>query len=145
MSTLGNTCVKNTLCPAAPACRTHVDESVWKQLAPPAIAEKYSKMLYRSFIDLQSDLKWCPNPKGCERAVKYKGTKTALTCSCGYEFCFLCLKAGHRPASCWEMEAWEKSCAENVDDASVKFMMEHFKKCPKCGNFIEKNQGCKHM
>jgi hypothetical protein len=28
---------------------------------------------------------------------------------------------------------------------SVRFMMEHFKKCPRCGNFIEKNQGCKHM
>ena len=28
---------------------------------------------------------------------------------------------------------------------SIKFMLKNFKKCPKCGNFIEKNEGCKHM
>ena len=32
---MGNSCVKNTLCPAAPACSVHVDETVWKDLAPP--------------------------------------------------------------------------------------------------------------
>jgi hypothetical protein len=37
---------------------------------PQDVYEKYSRMLYRSFIELNVDVKWCPNPKGCSRAVK---------------------------------------------------------------------------
>ena len=71
--------------------------------------------------------------------------RSSLQCGCGYTFCFHCLKGDHRPSACWEWDAWQKACAENVDIASVKFMMDNFKKCPKCNNFIEKNAGCKHM
>jgi hypothetical protein len=48
---------------------------------------------------------------------RYKGKRSALTCLCGYEFCFLCSRAGHAPCTCWEVELWEKSCSENIDDA----------------------------
>ena len=42
----------------------------------------------------------------------------------------MCQKASHRPAACWEWGEWERACSENVDLASVKFMMDNFKKCP---------------
>jgi hypothetical protein len=35
LNSLGNSCVTETLCPAAPACTVHVDENAWKTLAPP--------------------------------------------------------------------------------------------------------------
>ncbi len=37
---------------------------------PQATHVKYQRMLQRSFIELNSDVKWCPNPSGCDRAVK---------------------------------------------------------------------------
>ena len=37
---------------------------------PQATHTKYERMLLRSFLELNQDVKWCPNPKGCDRAVK---------------------------------------------------------------------------
>lgn len=107
--------------------------------------DRFERTLIRSFIELNPDVKWCPNPRGCDSAVKYSGSRTALRCGCGYVFCFLCLEPGHRPALCKEVKEWTASCDANVDVASVKYMLDNFKKCPKCNNFIEKNSGCKHM
>jgi hypothetical protein len=66
----------------------------------------------------------------CVHVHRYSGVRSALQCTCGFTFCFMCSKEQHRPAACWEWDVWQKSCAENVDIASVKFMMEKFKKCP---------------
>jgi hypothetical protein len=53
---------------------THCDSKVLftflHLLRPQEVYQKYERMLYRSFIELQPDVKWCPNPKGCDRAVK---------------------------------------------------------------------------
>jgi hypothetical protein len=69
----------------------------------------------------------------CCGVARYSGVRSALLCTCGYEFCFMCLKGAHRPSACWEWGEWERACSENVDLASVKFMMDNFKKCPQVG------------
>ena len=87
LSEKGVSVVAETLCPAAPTCSWRVDELAWKQLAPPEVADKYQRMLIRSFIDLHPDVKWCPNPKGCDRGTLLNqpvsaGCAPVLTCLC---------------------------------------------------------------
>lgn len=77
-----------------------VDEVDWARLASTATFDTYHRHLTRSFIELSPNLKWCPNPAGCDRVVQYDGTRKDLMCQCGHSFCFACGMEAHEPAAC---------------------------------------------
>lgn len=133
-------------CPA-PKCKAIVHEEAYKQLTSPETYKKYCTFLFRSFVDDNAQIKWCPAP-GCTNAIRCErvGRKQAVTCKCGFAFCFRCsdFEVGdHNPVDCEHLEKWRQKASDESEN--VKWMMANTKKCPKCRSPIEKNGGCMHM
>jgi len=133
-------------CPA-PKCKCIVHEQAYKQLVSPAQFEKYNRFLMRSFVEDNTQIKWCPSP-GCTNAIRSERTnrKLPVTCSCGFTYCFRCGDAAigdHSPVGCDHLERWLQKA--NDESENVKWMIANTKKCPKCRSPIEKNGGCMHM
>ena len=63
-------------------CRYIMDEHAWKVAATPADYAKFQSLLMRSFIELNKETRWCPNPRACDQAIRYVGL-THMCCSCG--------------------------------------------------------------
>jgi hypothetical protein len=74
--------------------------------------------------------------------------------------CFHCLQPPHAPATCAQAAMWTQqldqvdetggvgaaSRAEDVAERrQQRWLLEHTKPCPGCGNAIERNRGCNHM
>ncbi|MCQ2821419.1 MAG: E3 ubiquitin protein ligase [archaeon] len=138
--------VLSTNCPQS-KCSLIIPSSFFvKVLSDPEdkdILNVFQKYKLKNFTDSNADIKWCPNEK-CGQCVRLPGHGMKdITCLCGTVFCFKCLKETHKPCDCEMMETWEKKYSANSED--FKWLTENTKQCPKCGNFIQKNQGCNHM
>ncbi|CAI0543922.1 unnamed protein product [Linum tenue] len=108
-------------------------------------AEKYARLLRRSYIEGKSGHKWCPAPD-CETAVKFEvGEKSNydVVCDCTHEFCWNCSEDAHRPLDCATVLRWIRK--NKSDSENVNWVLANTKACPKCRHPIEKNQGCNHM
>ena len=76
-----------------------------------------------------------------------------MTCSCNTQWCFDCGKEPHWPATCEQTADYIEEAVKrgNINTKSGATNLAHFpswrntKKCPKCRNAIEKNEGCIHM
>eukprot|EP01114_Cavostelium_apophysatum_P018563 TRINITY_DN576_c0_g1_i1.p1 TRINITY_DN576_c0_g1~~TRINITY_DN576_c0_g1_i1.p1 ORF type:complete len:511 (+),score=127.36 TRINITY_DN576_c0_g1_i1:176-1708(+) len=133
-------------CPA-PKCKSIVHEQAYKTLVSKPLFERYTTFLHRSFVDDNAQIKWCPAP-GCTFAIRCErtGRKQAVTCQCGFSFCFRCADADigdHNPVSCEHLERWLQKASDESEN--VKWLLANTKKCPKCRSPIEKNGGCMHM
>jgi hypothetical protein len=90
----------------------------------------------------------CRNPAQC-RGMIYVGLggqarAGSLHCRrCEYTFCNGCRTADHSPAPCRLIRTWEEeggSSLESQEDLATKHAIYQItKKCPKCGEPIEKN------
>ncbi|CAN0923375.1 Probable E3 ubiquitin-protein ligase ARI7 [Linum grandiflorum] len=133
-------------CPE-PKCTVLVGQSTIETLIGTDYAEKYLRILRRSYVESKSDHKWCPAPD-CETAVRYEAGEEGeknydVVCGCSHEFCFNCSEEAHRPVDCTTVEQWMR---KNLSEAeNVNWILAHTKQCPKCRKPIEKNQGCMHM
>eukprot|EP00388_Colpodella_angusta_P001707 GDKJ01005224.1.p1 GENE.GDKJ01005224.1~~GDKJ01005224.1.p1 ORF type:complete len:508 (+),score=81.82 GDKJ01005224.1:15-1538(+) len=107
--------------------------------------DRYQQFFLQSFIDDMPDMKFCPNPEGCEMVVHRLNNlmSTDVICECGYSFCFNCSHESHRPADCECVAEWEKF--NNDSSHTSMWILANTKPCPKCKKNIEKNQGCNHM
>ncbi len=133
-----------TKCPQKD-CNLQVPESVFFKFfeKDQNSAELIRQGIHKNFTDYNSDIKWCPN-KGCEAVVRCESkSNKEIDCICGNNFCFRCLKEGHRPCQCDMVNVWDKK--NNSESENVKWISANTKQCPKCKKFIEKNQGCNHM
>lgn len=133
-------------CPA-PKCKAIVHEVAYKTLVPKDLFEKYNYFLWRSFVEDNPQMKWCPAP-GCTNAIRCErtGRKQPVLCQCGFAFCFRCSDSeigDHSPVSCEHLEKWLQKA--NDESENVKWLIANTKKCPKCRSPIEKNGGCMHM
>jgi ariadne-1 len=114
-------------------------------LPPESYYEKYLKFLYRSFVDDNSHIKWCPAP-GCQLAIDRSNTTYSqgfVRCVCGWRFCFNCEREDHSPVSCDQMNRWSNQLG--LFDANMKWLMANTKSCPKCQTSIQLNKGCNHV
>lgn len=75
--------------------------------------------------------------------VKDQPAPTVVCGLCTAEFCFICRRSRHAPASCTEVQRWEDQI--DHDSASTSCVISTTKGCPKCHRRIEKNKGCLHM
>jgi len=133
-------------CPS-PKCRAIVHEQAYKKLISPQLYERYNIFLLRSFVDDNTQIKWCPAP-GCTNAIKCEriNRKQPVKCACGFCFCFRCADSeigDHNPVICEHLEKWLQKASDESEN--VKWMIANTKRCPKCRSPIEKNGGCMHM
>jgi ariadne-1 len=75
-------------------------------------------------------MKWCPNP-GCSNVIRCerKNRKEAVTCKCGFSFCFNCADSeigDHMPATCENVEMWMKKATDESEN--VKWLIANTKK-----------------
>ncbi|CAL2034160.1 unnamed protein product [Caenorhabditis brenneri] len=113
----------------------------------------YRKLMIDSYVEGSFDMTWCA--KECGMAIKrLQLSDTApVACSCGSVFCFSCERASHLPATCRQMQLWEKKCAtmpppgksDSSDSTTQEWLVTNTKGCPRCSTLIEKNGGCSHM
>ena len=100
------------------------------------LIQKYKN--YKTKLDILDDpnKKFCPYP-GCDSYGEIKDEKEKdVKCKNGHSFCFICCQKSHGKIQCNE------KIDENLEEyAKLKFI----KKCPKCGTWTEKEQGCNHI
>ncbi|MCD7462107.1 hypothetical protein HAX54_047808 [Datura stramonium] len=130
-------------CPE-PCCKIMVGQSKTIALASEKDRLKYYDYLYRSYVEENKKIKWCPAP-GCENAVEFEiGSENYyVICDCSYGFCWNCLEENHRPIDCDTIAKW--SARNRAEAENTNWILAFTKKCPKCLNSIEKNKGCMHM
>ena len=89
-------------------------------------------------VDLDPDLRWCPEPKCNGYVRKNKKLKSReVTCeTCKAKVCFDCGEKAHKGECGMSQkdEEFEQWCKEN---GAVK--------CPKCTITVYKYEGCNHM
>jgi E3 ubiquitin-protein ligase RNF144 len=56
-----------------------------------------------------------------------------------------CEAPAHSPAGCDEREQWAADCAGLRDVLTHRMLMQNYKRCPKCGVYLERTAGCNHM
>uniref|UniRef100_A0A7S1CCK8 RBR-type E3 ubiquitin transferase n=1 Tax=Bicosoecida sp. CB-2014 TaxID=1486930 RepID=A0A7S1CCK8_9STRA len=141
----------------ASGCPIVLDESDWRILLPPTRWQDFEDILIRSFVDARADLAWCPS--ACGRAVRILSDAGVIDgmdqgaafvaadvqCSCGTRFCFQCGMNPHSPAGCDEYAQWNEDRFRLLDAENYRFLMQRFKRCPKCKAYTERNRGCNHM
>ena len=60
-------------------------------------------------------LRWCPAPE-CTNAVLAEYSKLeAVSCSCGFGFCFRCGLEAHAPVGCQLLTQWLKKCSDDSE------------------------------
>ncbi|KAH0724216.1 hypothetical protein KY284_000081 [Solanum tuberosum] len=127
-----------------PSCEAMVGESMVVELASEKDKSKYYDYLFRSYIEENKKIKWCPYP-GCECVVEFEigSDDYSVICDCSNGFCWNCLEEIHRPIDCDTIAKWKDINQE--ESANTNWIMAFTKKCPKCDKSIEKNMGCMHM
>ena len=128
-----------------PKCKKTIISKYWIKYLTNKYKNKYNEYLLHSFVSNQSKLRWCPG-NDCNYAVKCdigSMEQVNIKCLCGHEWCFSCRKANHLPCSCELANKW--LVLHKTDSENVTWARAHGKECKKCGNYIEKNQGCNHM
>lgn len=132
-----------TTCPQT-GCNCIVYESILKKyIKVPQLQDKLNKAIIRNFTSANMYIRVCPNPK-CGICVKtIHNSSTDIKCLCGYTFCFKCCYEGHRPCECDMVYVWDQKNQSDSED--YKWISAHTKKCPHCGNQIEKSTGCNYM
>ena len=100
------------------------------------LIEKYKNYKFKLDILNDPNKKFCPYP-GCDSYGEIKDEKEKdVKCKNGHSFCFICCQKSHGKIQCNE------KIDENLEEyAKLKFI----KKCPKCGTWTEKEQGCNHI
>eukprot|EP00697_Spironema_sp_BW2_P016810 gnl/Spiro4/8242_TR4356_c0_g1_i1.p1 gnl/Spiro4/8242_TR4356_c0_g1~~gnl/Spiro4/8242_TR4356_c0_g1_i1.p1 ORF type:complete len:480 (-),score=184.53 gnl/Spiro4/8242_TR4356_c0_g1_i1:82-1488(-) len=125
-------------------CKQVVHEDIFREVLAAEDFARYSRFLSRAFVDDNPLVKWCPGA-GCDKAIRSQRTnRTNTKCSCGTIFCFSCLLEAHQPTECSDARKWMQ---KNADEGqTIEWAKCHdVKRCPKCHEYIEKNEGCIHM
>ncbi|KAI3958366.1 hypothetical protein MKW98_011054 [Papaver atlanticum] len=113
-----------------PSCNAAVGEDMVNSLVCKVSKEKYSRFLFRSYVEVSKNIKWCPAP-GCSSAIQFAvGSENRdVTCKCTYSFCW---------SSQWNLK-------NSNESENLTWILANSKPCPKCQRPIEKNHGCMHM
>lgn len=130
-----------------PDCKELVTDTVFQSILTPELYAKYIKFFYKSFVEDNPRIKWCP-AAGCSHAiqVEHRDIKEMVECLCGFSFCFQCADSevgNHLPATCEQVEKWREKASDESEN--VKWLRANTKRCPKCRAPIEKNGGCMHI
>ncbi|KAK1381780.1 hypothetical protein POM88_019515 [Heracleum sosnowskyi] len=123
-----------------PACHAVIGEDMVDFLVSDKDKKKYKEFLFRSYVENNKKIKWCPAPD-CEYAIEYKlGSESYdVACDCSLSFCWNCVEESHLPVSCETVKKWMSKNSSGLDD--MTWIIANSKQCPKCNVAIQKNQG----
>ena len=100
--------------------------------ASPDLLHKYEHAILNSYIEDNSNVRWCSSVPCCGRAVEaLDDGYCEPKCECGHSFCFKCGSQPHSPATCGMWQQWEvKMC----DDSETKNYLKvpHPSLCSAC-------------
>ena len=51
-------------------CPEMVPQGTFKKILDKGVHAKYQKFLVESYVDINRKIKWCPNPRGCGKAIQ---------------------------------------------------------------------------
>ncbi|KAK1381778.1 RBR-type E3 ubiquitin transferase [Heracleum sosnowskyi] len=127
-----------------PTCRAVIGEDMVNLLVSDEGKMNYKEFLFRSYVENNKKIKWCPAPD-CKYAIEYKlGSESYdVTCDCSLSFCWNCAEESHRPVRCETVKKWMSKNSSGIDN--MTWIIANSKQCPKCNLAIQKSQGCMHM
>ncbi len=141
-------------CPE-PACHAVIDGDMVDMLVLDKDKNRYSEYVYRSYVEENKNIKWCPGP-GCEYAIEFDDcgggggggdgdddSSWDVRCVCDCRFCWNCVEDAHRPVDCRTVAKWMAKAYDESE--TMTWILASTKPCPKCAKPIEKNEGCMHM
>ncbi|MCD7468483.1 hypothetical protein HAX54_006730 [Datura stramonium] len=133
----------NLRCPE-PSCKVAVAQDMIDQLMSNDDKKKYYGFLFRSYVEENRKIKWCPAP-GCNLAVQFDigSDSCEVICGCSNYFCWNCTEEAHRPVDCDMVVKWMEK--NNAESENTNWILAYTKACPKCKRPIEKNEGCMRM
>jgi E3 ubiquitin-protein ligase RNF14 len=145
-----------------PECSCAFDPHVLRAILNHDEYEKYEATLLARTLDSMADLVYCPR---CEHPVIEEEDQNFGRCpGCFFAFCTLCRASWHAGSECLNaeqklavLEARRRGDSkmseealrqykEQIADASAAAYVErNGRKCPVCGQGVEKNEGCNKM
>ena len=97
---------------------------------------KYNENKLRQEILNNPKKKFCPYPNCNSYAILNEKNNKNVKCENGHLFCFYCLQKPHD----------NLECKKELDEKMEEFAKKKFiKKCPNCGCWTEKIDGCNHI
>ena len=128
-------------------CGTALDYETIKHIlcanGEKALFERYDKFICRTILEQMAEFIWCSNPK-CAMGQLNQGGKEGniVTClRCRHKTCFTHKTPWHTGLTCSQ---YDLKMDPKVQ-ASLQWITQNTKQCPKCAYRIEKNDGCDHM
>ncbi|XP_074352347.1 putative E3 ubiquitin-protein ligase ARI8 [Apium graveolens] len=114
-----------------PSCRAIIGEDMVNLLVSDEDKMKYIEFLFRSYVDLNNKIKWCPTAD-CECAIECElGSESyAVTCNCLGSVRWRCGEDSHRPIDCVTVGEW--MLKNNSESQNVSWILAFTKPCPKC-------------
>ncbi|KAL1419596.1 hypothetical protein MTO96_005091 [Rhipicephalus appendiculatus] len=161
-------CASKLRCPQE-HCTMQVVPAQVKELLGDALGSRYEESLFRAYLDSQEDLTYCPRLQCQLPAFLDLHHHMGQCASCQFVFCIYCRMAYHgvhpcrsnagkralrddyltaTPAVKKEMEKrhGKRTLQILVEELlSEDWMQENSRKCPRCGVYIEKQDGCNKM
>ena len=100
------------------------------------LLQKYKDFKYKLDIINDPNKKFCPYLKCSSYAERKDETIKDVKCKNNHSFCFICLNKPHGKIP----------CNIQIDKNLEEYAKEKFiKKCPQCGTWTEKYEGCNHI
>lgn len=106
--------------------------------------ERYQRICTNKHIQSDRMLRQCSNCGAIAKATSLESPVT-VKCTCGYSYCWNCGSASHVPIPCKQIRIWTEKGSDPDGKLSQLWVKANTKKCPRCNNEIQKNQGCNHM
>ncbi|CAJ1975713.1 unnamed protein product [Sphenostylis stenocarpa] len=139
--------VVNISCPV-PRCRGLLEAEDCRLILTPEILDRWGKALCEAVISVDEKF-YCPFPD-CStlliREGKDEGIRESECPNCRRLFCALCTVPWHVDMTC---EEFQKLSADERGKEDVMLMNlakeMMWKRCPSCGFYVAKTQGCMYM
>ncbi len=129
--------VMNIVCMSGLGCTIEFTEQNVRDCVSEASYQKYMRFLRNAKVDLDPNLRWCPEAS-CEGVVKKKKNVDIARCNmCRKLVCFSCGALAHEGRPCGESKKDEDFEKWKKESGAVN--------CPKCTITVYKFEGCNHM
>ena len=134
-------------------CGNEIEEENIKRLLTNNEFTKYQQFRFFAQLRLEPDCRWCPK-KSCENGMvanRDDPNFPMLKCDqCDTQYCFHCSLKWHPKMSCEKMrkrvEGREKGFNKRAIKKNKKWLKENkVIKCKRCGQGVQKKDGCNHM